>query len=158
MELSSRRHPLCFRLLSLLLPLADFILVDATQFEQLFFVVDHFLAARAGQRVILHQENGFLGAYFLAVTAEDAAEHVDLEFLRGFLDVAGFGRAPRPRRDDTNGFWWTNELAQLAGDAFGASLLVLDQIGRAAISIRNNPFLLGVLHRNLFPEEMAKRD
>src|SRR5205809_7740459 len=80
------RNRKCFLLLLLLLfglvfPLLDAVVVDAAEREEFFFVVNHLLPARAGQRVIFHQEDGFFGTNLLAITAEDAAEHIDLEFL-----------------------------------------------------------------------------
>src|SRR5208283_803096 len=59
-------HTLGLGFVSLLLPLADFIPVDAAQGQQFFFVVNHLAAARTGQGIIFHQEDGFLGADFLA--------------------------------------------------------------------------------------------
>src|SRR5438876_8137443 len=73
-----RRHALCLRFFRLLLPLAGFVLMNATERQQFFLVVDHLFPTGADERVIFHQENGFFRANFLAITAEDAAKHINL--------------------------------------------------------------------------------
>src|SRR5436190_23768224 len=82
-----RRHPLFPRLLGFVLPFADLVMVNAAERQQFLLVIDHFLTRLPGERIILHQENRFLGTNFLAITTEDAAEHVYLKFLRRLLDV-----------------------------------------------------------------------
>src|SRR5437016_1651773 len=70
-----RRYALRFRFLRLGLPLADFVLMDPAQREQLFFVIYQLFASCARERIIFHQENGFFGTNLLAITAENAAQH-----------------------------------------------------------------------------------
>src|SRR3974390_2762228 len=89
----SWRDALGFGFVGFLLPFADGVLVHSTQGEQLLFVVDHLLAAGARQRIILHQENGFLRTNLLAKAAEDTAQHVDLKLGGSLLHIAGRGRA-----------------------------------------------------------------
>src|SRR5438309_12027165 len=98
----SRRYSLRFGLIRLFPPLANLVLMDPAQREQLFFVIDHLIAASANERIVLHQENGFLGADLLAITAKDAAQHVDLKFPGGFFDVANFRAAWRAGRGDAD--------------------------------------------------------
>src|SRR6266852_5053362 len=98
---------LCF--LQLVLPFLD-ATVNAAERQQFLFVVDHFFAREADQRIIFHQENRFLRADFLAIAAEDAAQHVNLKFLWRLLDVAHLRRAVRSRRRDPNGLGRTHEL------------------------------------------------
>src|SRR5688572_28337447 len=133
-------------------------MVDATKGEQLFLIVNHLFAGGAGQRIILHQKNGFLGTYFLAIAAKDAAQHVDLEFLWRFLDVADFRRARWAGGIDANGFRRAYELAELASDAFDAAFGVAAEIGRAAITFRHDPLFLPILHGDFLFEEVAQRD
>ena len=103
-EPALRCHALRARLVRLLLPLADFVLVDPAKGKQFFFVVNHFVPACAGERIIFHEKDRFFGADFLTKPAEDAAEHVDLKFLGRLLDIAHFGRAGRSRRRDADCF------------------------------------------------------
>src|SRR5438093_155424 len=99
--------------------------MNAAEFEQLFSVVNHLRAARAGERIILLQEDGFLRADFLAEAAENAAKHVDLEFLRHLLRVRAVGRlARRTGRRDLDGLGRADKLAELARDALGVAVLV----------------------------------
>src|SRR6266487_1215012 len=41
-----------------------------------FLVVNHLFARGSGERVIFHEEDRFFGTNFLAIAAEDAAEHI----------------------------------------------------------------------------------
>ena len=68
--------------------------MHAAQLVELLLVVDHLGAGDAGDRVIFPQEDGLLGADFLAQAAVDAADHVDLEFLRPLLDLGELDRPP----------------------------------------------------------------
>src|SRR5438477_10010150 len=81
-SLQNRKHVLLLRLLGLLLPFPDAIVVDAAEGQELFLVVNHLFAAGSGERVILHQEDRFFGTNLLAIAAENAAEHVNLKFFR----------------------------------------------------------------------------
>src|ERR1039458_3595996 len=92
--------------LLVLVPLVDGFGQRAAQFVKLGLVVDHFSAAEAGDRVVLEQEDGFLGTDFFAQAAIDAADHVDVEGLRRLLDLGkggierdftGLGRRSRSR-------------------------------------------------------------
>src|SRR6185369_1066622 len=134
------------------------VLMDSAQRKQLFFVVDHLGAAGAGQRVIFQKENRFLRANFLAEAAEDAAKHVDVKFFGGLFHIAGFGSSSRPWRNNVNGFGRTDELEELAGDAFGAALLILHQVRRTPVTLRHDPLLFGILHRHFFLKKMPNRD
>ena len=67
---------------------------DTAYLEQLLLVVHHLGSGKSGNRVVFAQENGLLRADFLAHPAKDAANHVDIELARIFLDLAEpvFGR------------------------------------------------------------------
>src|ERR1022692_1589774 len=68
-------------LFRLLLPFLNARMFSA-QCQQLLLVVNHLLPRPAGERIIAHQKDRLLRADFLAKTAKDAAQHVDLEFQR----------------------------------------------------------------------------
>src|SRR5262249_41904102 len=55
--------------------------------EKFFLVMHHVGAREAGDGVILAQKNSLLRTNFLAHPAENAADHVNIEFLRKFLDL-----------------------------------------------------------------------
>src|SRR6476620_3900570 len=85
--------------------------------EEFFLVMHHVGAREAGNGVIFAQINSLLRTNFLAHPAVNAADHVDIEFLRKFLDLretlsrwnlAGY-HLDRPRR--------TNEFAKLTRHA-----------------------------------------
>src|SRR5712664_318326 len=58
--------------------------------KEFFFVMHHVRAREAGDGIIFTQKDRLLGANLLAHAAENAADHVDVEFLWIFLD---FGEA-----------------------------------------------------------------
>src|SRR6266487_2714698 len=70
----------------LLVPLQHDAMHDSANFEQLLFVMHHFRAREASDGIIFAQINRLLGANLLAHPAENAADHVDIELLRIFLD------------------------------------------------------------------------
>src|SRR5438094_2251185 len=80
-------------------------------FQQLVFVMHHLSAVESGNGIILAEINSLFGTNLLAHTAENAADHVDIEFFGIFFDL----REPVCRRNfarnDFDGAWWTNELA-----------------------------------------------
>src|SRR6266576_3706234 len=128
-----RKLFLLFRFLHLVLPLPDAAL-HAAEREKFLLVVNHLLASQATERVVLEQEDRFLRADLLAIAAEDAAEHVDLEFPGHLLGVGPVGVARhRAGRCDANRLRRADELAKLARDALGVAVLVLHEIRRAAI-------------------------
>src|SRR5262245_46446520 len=86
--LRSWLHPLRLGLLGLFPPLLDLIDVRSAQREQLLLVIDHLLAALARQRIIALQEDRLLWTHLLAKAAEDATEHIDVEFLWSFFNIA----------------------------------------------------------------------
>src|SRR6185436_9190559 len=87
------------------------------------------------------QEDRFFGAYFLAITAEDAAEHVDFEFERHLLGVRAVGlEAAVAGRNDPDGLGRTDEFAKLARDALGVAILIFHEIRGAAIAFGHDPF------------------
>jgi len=100
------------------------------QGEEFFLVVDHFVARLSGQRVVLLQEDRLLRADFLAVAAEDASEHVDLEFEAAIFSA--FERSAGDHsggRRDPDGLGRTDEFAELAGDTLGIALLIATRYG-----------------------------
>src|SRR6185436_11856998 len=76
---------------------------------QLVLVEDHLVAALPAELVGLRHEDRLLGADLLAVAAEDAAQHVDVEDLRRLLD-----RTVDLARDDRDGARRADELAKRA--------------------------------------------
>src|SRR5208283_4550034 len=101
-------------------PFLNLVLMHAAEGKQFLLVVDHFLPARAGERIVFHEENRLLRTDFLAEAAEDATEHVDFKLPGRLLYVARLGRTPGTGRRDADGLGGADELAQLAGNAFGA--------------------------------------
>src|SRR4051794_33134709 len=132
--------------------------MSTAESEELFFVVNEFLPRAAGEGIVLHEEDRFFRADFLAVAAKNAAEHIDLKFFGSFFDIANLGAPFRAGRFDTNGFWRAYEFAQLTGNAFGASRLIFHEVRRATITFRNDPTLLGILHGHFLLEEVAQAD
>src|SRR6267143_2243211 len=55
-----RKRLLPLRFFEFVFPLLDAVVVDAAKREQFFLVVNHLLAAGAGQRIVFHQEDSFL--------------------------------------------------------------------------------------------------
>src|SRR6267143_2517063 len=96
----------------------------------------------------------FLGAHFLAVAAEDAAELVDLVDQR--ITVALFILA----RHELDAVGGTNLGAEPARHAFRPALLVGEHAMRAAPAGGQRPvlgrLLLGILHRDLGTQQMAE--
>src|SRR3982074_2353924 len=111
----------------------------------------HLFARKAGDGVIFAQINRLFRANLLAHAAKNAADHVDIEFLRILLDLAKpIGRWNLARRD-LDGAWRTNEFAKLARDATHSAVLIADERGRAAIIFRHAvvQFLLWLFIRSL---------
>src|ERR1017187_5684024 len=153
-----RKIFLLLGLLQFVFPLLD-AAMDAAQREEFFLVVNHLRAACAGERIILLQENGLLRPDFLAEAAEDAAEHVDLEFERHLLGVRTVGQGTgRAGRNNFDRLGWADEFAKLARDALGVAFLIAHEIWRPAVAFGHNPLFLGILHRHLLLEEMTERD
>ena len=157
--LPNRKHMLLARVLEFVFPFLDSIVVDAAQGEEFFLVVDHFLAAPSGERVVLHQEDRLLRTDLLAIAAEDAAEHVDLEFPGHLLSVWPVGGlVVRSGRDDPDRLGWADEFAELAGNALRVALLVPHQVGRPAVAFGHDPLLFRILHRHFLAKKMTNRD
>jgi len=128
---------------------------NPADFEQLFFLMHHFPAREAGDGIIFSKKNRLLGANLLAHPAENAADHVDIELLRIFLD---FGKAICGRDFAGNNLdraWRTNEFAELTRDTTHTAIRVAHQRRRAAVVIRQIAvrFFLGILHRDLGASE-----
>lgn len=136
-----------------MLPLLDLVVVNTTQGQQLIFAINHLLSSGSCERVIFHQKNSFFGTNFLAVAAEDAAEHVDVKPGRDLLAVGPGGRGGL----DGDAFGGAGRGAHVTGHAFDPALLILCQFVEAAVPCRNRPLLLGVLHSEPFPEQVPER-
>src|SRR3954454_779331 len=125
----------------------------------------HVGAREASDGVIFAQINRLLGTNFLAHPAINAADHVDIEFLRKFFYL---GEMVCRRNLTGNNFDCprrTNELAKLTRDTANPSIRIAHQRWGAAIMIRQVtvPFFLGILHRHFGASEqhileMLKRD
>ena len=138
---------------------------NPADFEQLFFVMHHFRAREAGDGIILSKENRLLWANLLAHPAENAADHVDIELLRIFLDSGEVICGRDFAGNNLDRAWRTNEFAELTGDAANAAILISNQCWRTAVVIRQTAvrFFLGILHGDLGASEehvfeMLKRD
>jgi len=123
----------------------------ATNLEELFLVMHHVRARKTGDGVVLTEENRLLWANLFAHSAEDAADHVDIECLRVFLNLGEPIGWRDFARNNFDGAWRTNEFAELASHATHATILVAHKRGCAAIIVRQVavPFLFRVLYRNL---------
>src|SRR5947208_6951576 len=134
--------------LLLLIPLQNDTVHYAADLEQLFLVVHHFRTSEPGNGIIFAQKDCLLGANLLTHPAENAANHVNIEFARILLDFAEAIFARNFARLDFDGARRANEFAQLTGDAADASRLVSHQGGCAAVMFRklSIPFFLGILH------------
>src|ERR1700732_1071492 len=66
----------------LLVPLQNDAVHHAADFEQFVLVMPHLFAREAGDGVILAQINRLFRTHLLTHAAENAADHVDIEFLR----------------------------------------------------------------------------
>ena len=97
---------------------------DSADFEQFLLVMHHVRAREAGDGIILAQKDRLLRANLLAHTAENAADHVDIELLRIFLD---FGEAICGGDFAGNDFdrtWRTDEFAELTRHATDAAVFI----------------------------------
>jgi hypothetical protein len=63
----------------------------ATDLEKFLLVVNHICARESGNRIILAQKDRLLGTDLLTHPAENAADHVDIEFLGIFFDFGETG-------------------------------------------------------------------
>ena len=137
----------------------------SSNFEKFFLVMDHFFAGESSDRVIFAKKNRLFGTNLFAYAAENAADHVDIEFLGIFFD---FGEAISRRDFAGNNFdraRWANEFAKLTGNTAHAPILVAHKRGRAPIIVwqAGVPLFLRILHCDLgAPEqhvfEMFDRD
>src|SRR5438132_4981978 len=135
-------------LLFLIVPFQNDSVHHAADFEQFVFVMHHVLASETGDSVIFSQKDCLFGANFFAHAAENAADHVDIEFLGVFFD---FGEAIGRRDFARNNFdraRWANEFAKLTGNTAHAPILVAHKRGRAPIIVRQAgvPFFLRILY------------
>src|SRR5215471_15761053 len=92
--------------------------------EKFFLVMYHVSTSEAGDGVIFAQENCLLRTNLFAHPAIDAADHVDVEFVREFFD---FGEAVAWGNLAGNNFdraRRTNEFTKLARDAAHPSVRV----------------------------------
>jgi len=132
-------------LIGLTLPFHNFILMHPAERQKLFHVKNHFFPAQAIQRIIIFEKDGFFGAYLLAESAEDAAEHVNFKLSRPFLNIANIWKWLRPRGRYSDGFWRANKLTKLAGDTFCPAVLVAHEVWGAAIAFAHLPFELWMI-------------
>src|SRR5215831_1548527 len=105
-----------FRQSFLLVPFEHHAMHYAADLEKFFLVVDHVGTREAGNGVIFAQKNRLLRTNFLAHPAVNAADHVDIEFLRKFFDL---GKTVGRRNLTGNNFdrtGRTNEFAKLTRD------------------------------------------
>src|SRR5215469_8811227 len=116
----------------------------------------HHVAAReTGDGVIFAQKNRLLRTNFLTHAAVNAADHVDVEFLRKFFDLGETVGWRDLARNNLDRARRTDEFAKLTSDTTHPSTRVPHQGGGAAVMIRQMtvPFLLGILHRHFGASE-----
>jgi len=133
--------------------------------EKFLLVMHHVGPREPGDGVIFAQINRLLRTNFLTHPAINAADHVDIEFFRKFLDL---GKAVCWRNLAGNNFdraRRTNEFAKLTRYTAHPSICIAHQRGSTAVMIRQVtvPFLLRVLHCYLCASEqhileMLERD
>src|SRR5215467_11649027 len=104
--------------------------------EEFLFVMHHVSAGEAGNGVILAQEDRLFRAYLLAHAAENAADHVDIEFLGIFLNLGEAICGRDFARDNFDRAWRTNEFAELAGDTTHAPVHIPHKRRGASIMVR----------------------
>ena len=148
-----------------LIPLQHYTVHYAADLEEFLLVMHHIGARESSDRVIRAQVDRLLGTNLFAHAAENAADHVDIEFLGIFFD---FGEAIGRRDFARNNFdraRWANEFAKLTGNTAHAPILVAHKRGRAPIIVwqAGVPLFLRILHCDLgAPEqhvfEMFDRD
>src|SRR6266487_5633687 len=83
----------------------------ASDFQQLVFVMHHLSAGESGNGIIFAKINSLFGTNLFAHAAENAADHVDIEFFWIFFDLGEPVRRRNFARNNFDGAWWTNELA-----------------------------------------------
>src|SRR5437773_4619352 len=83
----------------------------ASDFQQLVFVMHHLSAGESSNGVIFAKINSLFGTDLLAHTAENAADHVDIEFFGIFFDLGEPVRRRNFARNNFDGARRTNELA-----------------------------------------------
>src|SRR5207245_10096687 len=111
----------------------------------------HFRTSEPGDGVILAQKDGLFGTDFFTHPAENAANHIDIELARIFLDLAeavfrwNFARLDfdRPRR--------TDKFAELTSNATNVPGLVFNHSAGPGLVFRQLrlPFFFGMLRRHL---------
>src|SRR4051794_33125474 len=141
--------------LFLLVPFEYHAVHYSADLEKFFLMMNHVSPSEPGDGVIFAQENCLLRTNLFAHPAVDAADHVDVEFLREFFD---FGEGVARGNLAGNNFdrpWRTNEFTKLTCHTAHAAARVAHQGRRATIVIRqvSVPFLLGILHGYFGPSE-----
>src|SRR5882762_1430399 len=139
-------------------PLASFLLIPfenhavhhAADLQQFVFVMDHLLARESGNGVIFAQKNRLFWANFLAHAAENAADHVDIEFFRIFLDLGEAVVRWNFPRNDFDRAGRADEFAKLTSDAAHTTVRVPHERGCATIMFGQTaiPFFFRILHRH----------
>ena len=74
-------------------------------------MMHHVGAGEAGDGVIFAEINSLFRTDLLTHAAENAADHVDIEFLGIFFDLGEPVRRRNFARNNFDGAWWTDELA-----------------------------------------------
>ena len=118
-------------------------------------MMHHVRAREARDGVIFAQKDRLLGTNFLAHPAVNAADHVDIEFLRKFFDLRETVGRGNLAGNNFYGARRANKFAKLTRDTAHSSIGVAHQSGCAAVIIRQVtvPFLFRILHRHLCASE-----
>src|SRR3989442_1160969 len=125
--------------------------------QQLLLGVDELLAAGVRQLVLRSEHYRLHGARLLAVTAEDAAEHVDLVRLGVPLARRDTLLVGVLRGDDEDASDRAGGRAQLAADAALQPVVVAAQVMTTAIALGAGTLLLRVLGGDHRSEELLER-
>ena len=110
----------------LFVPFQDDAMHHSTDLEKFFLMMHHVSPREAADGVIFAQENRLLRTNLFTHSAIDAADHVDIEFLRELFD---FGEAVAWRDLTGNNFnraRWTNEFAKLTCYATHPTVRIAD--------------------------------
>src|SRR5262249_45611038 len=133
-------------------PFLDLVRTGASERQELLLREDHLRPRGRRELEVAGEEDRLLGADLLAVAAHDAAQHVDVEPLRPLLHVRR-----ELARLDRDRLRRADELAELAGDALRAAVLIRYEHRNPAETRREHGALLGVLERHLLLEQVLER-
>src|ERR1700719_3533092 len=139
----------------LLVPFQNDAMHYSADLEQFVFVVHHLFARESGDGVVLAQKNRLLGTNLLAHAAENAADHVDIEFLWVFFNLGEPISRWNFAGNDFDGARRTNEFTELTSHAAHTAIRITYKCWRSAIIFwqLRVPLFFRVLHGHFRPAE-----